>query len=139
MTEIVSERAQDTGRCPPLEPHEKPCVSGETCFCWRHTADSTLEHLVIDSGWEGFCESRRCSRDTYPESYITEYIVIYEHYPASWSHGPPTGLIRKRTPQPSSHLPGRGLRGAAENRQPAIHRGYSDIRSHNARKVVIGS
>jgi len=23
-------------------------------------------------------ESRRCSRDTYPESYITEYILIYE-------------------------------------------------------------
>ena len=23
--------------------------------------------------WEGFRESRRCSRDTYPESYITEY------------------------------------------------------------------
>ena len=35
---------------------------------------------VIDSGlvgstdfWEGFRESRRCSRDTHPESYITEY------------------------------------------------------------------
>ena len=37
-------------------------------------------HLVIDSGlvWEGFRESRTCSRDTYPESYITEYILIYE-------------------------------------------------------------
>jgi hypothetical protein len=23
--------------------------------------------------WEGFRESRRCSRDTYPESYITKY------------------------------------------------------------------
>ena len=22
--------------------------------------------------WEGFCESRRCSKDTYPDSYITE-------------------------------------------------------------------
>ena len=28
--------------------------------------------------WEGFRESRRCSRDTYPESYIAEYILIYE-------------------------------------------------------------
>ena len=28
--------------------------------------------------WEGYRESRRCSRDTYPESYITEYILIYE-------------------------------------------------------------
>ena len=26
-----------------------------------------------------FRESRRCSRDTYPESYITEFILIYEH------------------------------------------------------------
>jgi hypothetical protein len=26
----------------------------------------------------GFRESRRCSRDTYPESYISEYILIYE-------------------------------------------------------------
>jgi len=23
--------------------------------------------------WEGYHESRRCSRDTYPESYITKY------------------------------------------------------------------
>ena len=28
--------------------------------------------------WEGFRESRRCSRDAYPESYITEHILIYE-------------------------------------------------------------
>ena len=32
----------------------------------------------MTSLWEGFCKSRRCSRDTYPESYITEYILIYE-------------------------------------------------------------
>jgi len=29
--------------------------------------------LAFDAFWEGFRESRRCSRDTYPESYITEY------------------------------------------------------------------
>jgi hypothetical protein len=30
---------------------------------------------VIDSRlvWEGYHESRRCSTDTYPESYITKY------------------------------------------------------------------
>jgi len=28
--------------------------------------------------WEEFRESRRCSRDTYPEPYITECILIYE-------------------------------------------------------------
>ena len=31
---------------------------------------------VIDSGLEGYHESRRCSRDTYPESYITKYTRI---------------------------------------------------------------
>ena len=29
-----------------------------------------------DRLWEGYRESRRCSRDTYPESYITEYTSI---------------------------------------------------------------
>ena len=37
---------------------------------------------VIDSGlvgiWGGFRESIRCSRDTYQESYITEYTSVYE-------------------------------------------------------------
>ena len=32
---------------------------------------------MIDSGfWEGYHESRRCSRDTYAESYITKYASI---------------------------------------------------------------
>jgi hypothetical protein len=29
---------------------------------------------------EGFRESRRCSRHTYPESCVTEYILIYEDH-----------------------------------------------------------
>ena len=33
---------------------------------------------MVGSLWEGFRESRRCSRDTYPESYITEYVLIYD-------------------------------------------------------------
>ena len=33
---------------------------------------------TFDRLWAGFRESRRCSRDTYPESCITEYILIYE-------------------------------------------------------------
>ena len=40
-------------------------------------------NLVIDSGLvgstEGCRESRRCTRDTFPESYITEYNLIYEN------------------------------------------------------------
>jgi hypothetical protein len=31
-----------------------------------------------DRLWEGFRESRRCSRHTYLESYITDHIIIYE-------------------------------------------------------------
>ena len=27
---------------------------------------------------EGFRESRRCSRDTYPQSYIIEHALVYE-------------------------------------------------------------
>ena len=34
-----------------------------------------LQVTVLDS-WEGFYESRSCSRDTCPESYITEYTSI---------------------------------------------------------------
>ena len=30
--------------------------------------------------WEGYHESRRCSRDTYPESYITKYTSIRRQY-----------------------------------------------------------
>jgi len=55
---------------------------------------------MIDSGlWEGFRESRRCSRDTYPESYITEYILIYEDkIPASPSQPFSPSLSRTDAP-----------------------------------------
>jgi hypothetical protein len=43
---------------------------------------SNIDGLRVDglNGFlgEGFCESRRCSRDTYPESYITEYTLVYK-------------------------------------------------------------
>jgi len=32
---------------------------------------------------EGFRESKRCSRDTYPESYITEETLVYEENPTA--------------------------------------------------------
>jgi len=36
----------------------------------------------IDSGlWEGYHESRRCSRDTYPD--ISPSIIVYEDQPVS--------------------------------------------------------
>jgi len=32
--------------------------------------------VIVGPLWEGYHESRRCSRDNYPESYITEYTSI---------------------------------------------------------------
>ena len=50
-----------------------------------YTRMSMRMSVLIDSGlvgstdfWKGFRESRRCSRDTYPESYITKYTLVYE-------------------------------------------------------------
>ena len=49
----------------------------------RELIDSGLiDSGLVDSGlvgstdWEGCRDSRRCSRDTYPESYITKYTSI---------------------------------------------------------------
>ena len=39
---------------------------------------SVRDRLRVGWRWEGYCESRRCSRDTHPESYITEYTMVYE-------------------------------------------------------------
>ena len=37
--------------------------------------ENFLDRLRVGwlNGWEGYHESRRCSKDTYPESYITKY------------------------------------------------------------------
>jgi len=37
-------------------------------------------HSSHPQGHEGYRESRRCSRDTYLESYITKYTLVYEEY-----------------------------------------------------------
>ena len=39
-----------------------------------------LVFFWIDSGWEGYHESRSCSMDTYPESYITEHTLVHRDY-----------------------------------------------------------
>ena len=36
------------------------------------------DRLSVGWLWEGYRESRRSSRDTYPESYISEYTLVYE-------------------------------------------------------------
>ena len=59
----------------------KMCTSLEY-FCWHvfypNIALPTInisQNKFIDV-WEGFHESRRCSRDTYPASYVTKYTSI---------------------------------------------------------------
>jgi len=37
------------------------------------SGDRLRDHTLAGLLWEGYRESRRCSRDTYPESYITKY------------------------------------------------------------------
>ena len=38
--------------------------------------DGLRDHTLVGPLWEGYHESRRCSRDTHPESYITKYDSI---------------------------------------------------------------
>ena len=44
-------------------------------------ARASRDHTLAGFLWKGFRESRRCSRDPFPESYITEYVLIYEDKP----------------------------------------------------------
>ena len=39
-------------------------------------AHASRDHTLVGPLWEGYHESRRCSRDTYPESYITKHTSI---------------------------------------------------------------
>ena len=52
-----------------------------------------MEYTLAGPLWEGFCESRRCAKDTYPESHITEYILIYEDITVAL--GPRSRLARR--------------------------------------------
>ena len=45
--------------------------------------------------WEGFRESTRCSRDTYPESNIIEYTLVYEEKVAKPATSPDEGTPYK--------------------------------------------
>ena len=74
--------------------------------------DAVLVYTLIDSGlWEGHHEGRRCWRDTYSESYITEYtsmlrIKLVRLFEGGWRGLSPwhkalyrgTSLIRNSTP-----------------------------------------
>ena len=39
-------------------------------------AHALRDHILVGPLWEGYHESRRCSRNTHPESYITKYTSI---------------------------------------------------------------
>jgi len=57
---------------------------------------------MVDSLWEGCRESRSCSRDTYPESYITKYTrirrITFEGPCVGIAAYSDTSLIRNRAP-----------------------------------------
>ena len=62
--------------CPKWTPLLSPTLTHE----WAPTGaiDGQRASQGVDILWEGCRESRRCSRDTYPASYITEYTSVYE-------------------------------------------------------------
>ena len=37
---------------------------------------ASRDHTLVGPLWDGYYEGRRCSRDTYPESYVTKYTSI---------------------------------------------------------------
>ena len=45
-------------------------------YRWGLAAHASRDHTLVGPLWEGYHESRRCSRDTYPESYITKHTSI---------------------------------------------------------------
>ena len=50
--------------------------NGQFLFMKRVKFNDRLRVGWLNGFWEGYHESRRCSRDTYPESYITKYTSI---------------------------------------------------------------
>ena len=53
------------------------CRSAILQNCLFFSDDRAIQASFPRGGlWEGYHESRRCSRDTYPESYILKYTSI---------------------------------------------------------------
>ena len=85
------------------------CAKTTTLLLWRCTWSFILTHRVCVSVdilgplWEGFRESRKCSRDTYPESYITQYTGKQRLYlpgggPSGSIQGSGSPLFRGKAP-----------------------------------------
>ena len=47
-----------------------------SAYIYIHIYYTCIYHTLAGPLWEGCRESRRCSRDTYPESYVTKYTSI---------------------------------------------------------------
>jgi len=45
-------------------------------YRWGLEAHASRDHTLAGPLWEGCRKSRNCSRDTYPELYITKYTSI---------------------------------------------------------------
>jgi len=70
-------------RCRAVEPEpwlQRLPEAGSSLPSWPKASQSDAlrgaDLFRADRLWEGHHESRRCSRDTYPESYITKYASI---------------------------------------------------------------
>ena len=75
---------------------------------------------MITQSWLAYRESRRCSRDTYPASYITKYTSI-RRFKAHRQHRRRGRRPRRRSPPcpPTSRQP--GPRIPSERAQLAVH------------------
>ena len=47
-----------------------------TVYRWGLEAHASRDHTLESPLWEGYHESRRCSRNTHPESYIPKYTSV---------------------------------------------------------------
>ena len=80
------------------------------------------DHTLAGLLWEGFRESRRCSRDNYPESYIAEHVLIYEENSCRHLNPKPqTQSVPARCPFQSllfdfQNGPARAMRGSNSHR-----------------------
>ena len=54
------------------------------------------DHTLVAPFWEGHHESRRCSRDTYPDSYITKYTSIRRKCASLSGCSQPVCMVQER-------------------------------------------
>ena len=100
------------------------------------------KQIVVDKNrgvpglWEGYHESRRCSRDTYPESYIENYTSVRRKSALPHGRAFAVKVVPKRLPV----FPFSGLLKDCKGHK--THRfetgGRNQIRKTGKREVVLG-